>query len=78
VSVDRQGPPHTFGENGERADQNARRYAVTLARDRYQQALDRGFVYSVRVPVKRPGADQLRIALRDVRAHLSSVLPAVV
>jgi VWFA-related protein len=57
----------TFGENGERADQDARRYTVTLARDRYQQALERGFVYMVRVPVKRPGAYQLRIALRDAK-----------
>jgi VWFA-related protein len=58
----------TFGENGEQSDQDARRYTVTLARDRYQQALDRGFVYSVRVPVKRTGAYQLRIALRDVKS----------
>jgi VWFA-related protein len=58
----------TFGENGEVADRTNRRYTVTLTPDRYAQALKRGFVYTVRVPVKRPGPYQLRIALRDVKS----------
>ena len=58
----------TFGENGEVADQSSRRYTVTLTADRYERALKSGFVYTVRVPVKRPGPYQLRIALRDVKS----------
>jgi VWFA-related protein len=58
----------TFGENGEVADQSSRRYTVTLLPDRYAEALKTGFVYTVRVPVKRPGPYQLRIALRDVKS----------
>ena len=58
----------TFGENGEVADRSNRRYTVTLTPDRYERALKSGFVYTVRVPVKRPGPYQLRIALRDVKS----------
>lgn len=58
----------TFGDNGEQVDQDARRYTVTLARDRYERALVSGFVHSVRVPVTRPGPYQLRVALRDVKS----------
>lgn len=58
----------TFGDNGERVDQDARRYTVTLTPDRYERALVSGFVHSVRVPVTRPGPYQLRVALRDVKS----------
>ena len=56
----------TFGDNGQVADQHGRRYTITLVDDGYQRALERGFVYTTRLPVKRPGPYQLRIALRDV------------
>ena len=56
----------TFGDNGQVADTHGRRYTITLVDDGYQRALERGFVYSMRVPVKRPGPYQLRIALRDI------------
>jgi len=58
----------SFGDNGEPADRDERRYTVTLAPDRYQRALERGFVYALRMPVKQPGPYQLRIALRDVKS----------
>jgi VWFA-related protein len=56
----------TFGENGQVADQHSRRYTVTLTTERFARALEAGFVYTMRVPIKRPGPYQLRIALRDV------------
>jgi VWFA-related protein len=58
----------TFGDNGEVADRSSRRYTVTLTADGYEQALQRGFVYTTRVPIKKPGPYQLRIAVRDVKS----------
>jgi VWFA-related protein len=56
----------TFGDNGQVADESSRRYVVKLTAEQYARALDAGFVYQLHVPLKRPGAYQLRIALRDV------------
>jgi VWFA-related protein len=58
----------TFGDNGEVADQHSRRYTVRLTPERHAQALETGFVYNLRMPVKQPGPYQLRVALRDVGA----------
>jgi VWFA-related protein len=54
-----------FGDNGVPVDQVAKSYTVTLTKDRYEQFLQRGFVYDIAFPVKKPGAYQLRIALKD-------------
>jgi VWFA-related protein len=59
----------TFSENGQVADQHRRRYTVTLTAERYARALEGGFVYTMRVPVKRPGPYQLRIAIRDATSE---------
>lgn len=58
----------TFGDNGEVADQKGQRYTVRLTPDRYAKALQNGFIYTLRVPVKRAGPYQLRIALHDVNS----------
>jgi VWFA-related protein len=58
----------TFGDNGVVADQKGQRYTVSLSPDRYAKALQNGFIYTLRVPVKRAGPYQLRIALRDVNS----------
>ena len=58
----------TFGDNGQIADQQSRRYTVRLTAERHAQAVQRGLVYNLRMPVKRPGGYQLRVALRDVGA----------
>lgn len=58
----------TFGENGQVADEKSQRYTVALTPENYAKALKAGFVYTLRVPVKRPGPYQLRIALRDVHS----------
>jgi hypothetical protein len=58
----------TFGDIGEIADQKGQRHAIRLSPERYAKALQQGFVYSLRVPIKRPGPYQLRIALRDMNS----------
>ena len=45
----------TFGDNGQVADQHTCRYAVRLTAERHAQAVQTGFVYNLRMPVKRPG-----------------------
>lgn len=54
-----------FGENGIVVDQISYTHTVTLNKDRYRSFLERGFVYDFTFPMKKPGAYQLRVALRD-------------
>lgn len=58
----------TFDENGGVTDQNSRRYTFRMPEEAYTRTLQQGFVYRIRVPIKRPGPYQLRIALRDTHA----------
>ena len=58
----------TFGENGEVADHKGQRFTVRLSPERHAHALQDGFIAMMRVPVKRAGPYQLRIALRDVNS----------
>ena len=55
----------TYGDNGSVIDQVARTDSIRVRGDSYQNVLKEGFVYTVTVPVKRPGAYQLRVVLRD-------------
>jgi VWFA-related protein len=55
----------TFGDNGSVVNQVNKTYSVRLPDKSYQRMLDEGFVYFVTVFVKKPGAYQLRAALRD-------------
>lgn len=52
-------------DNGKIAAQLARSQSVRVTFAAYEQFLRDGFVYSVSVPIKLPGAYQLRVALRD-------------
>ena len=54
-----------FDDNGKIAAQLARSQTVRVPFAAYEQLLRDGFVYSVSVPIKLPGAYQLRVALRD-------------
>jgi VWFA-related protein len=58
----------TFDEDGGITNQNSRRFTFRMPEDAYTRALERGFVYRIRVPLKKPGPYQLRVALRDVGA----------
>jgi VWFA-related protein len=55
----------TFGSNGAPGDYVARTFTVQFPEDYYQRALRQGFVYNVTIPIKRSGAYQFRISLRD-------------
>ena len=54
-----------FGDNGVLVDQISKTYTMTLKPDAYKRFMERGFVYDFSFPIKKPGAYQLRIALRD-------------
>jgi len=55
----------TFGDNSAAIDQIGRTYTLRLRDAEYKQMLREGFVYYMTVPIKKPGAYQLRMSLRD-------------
>ena len=55
----------TFGDNGRMVDQNVRRYEVRMTEREYQHTLKAGVLYRVNLQIKKPGAYQLRTAVRD-------------
>ena len=55
----------TFGDNGVPVDQVGRTHTLRVRGEIYKRVLRDGFVYTVTVPLKKPGAYQLRVALRD-------------
>jgi VWFA-related protein len=59
----------TFGDNGAAIEQNGRTYTLVMSDESYKRALRQGFVYNVIVPIKKPGAYQLRMALRDTNTE---------
>jgi hypothetical protein len=56
----------TFGDNGMVVDQIGRTHTVRMRAQTYERVLKAGFTYSITVPIKKAGAYQLRMALRDV------------
>jgi VWFA-related protein len=55
----------TFGDNGVPVDEAAKNYTIRVGEKVYQKILQKGFVYNLLVPIKKPGAYQFRIAMRD-------------
>jgi VWFA-related protein len=55
----------TFSDSGVEMDQSSKTYTVRLHGEAYKNALEHGFVSTVNHPVKKPGAYQLRTAVRD-------------
>lgn len=55
----------SFGDNGAIIDQIAKSYTVTFKPDAYQRVLKEGILYYFTFPVKKPGAYQYRVAIRD-------------
>jgi len=63
----------TFGEDGQAVDSSGKTYTLQFKDDAYQNALKNGLVYTIQHPVKKPGAYQLRVALRDADSeHVGS------
>lgn len=54
-----------FGENGIQVDQIAKTYTLNVKQTGYQKLLNEGFVYYFTLPVKKSGAYQYRVAIRD-------------
>jgi len=55
----------TFGDNGMLADKYSKNYTIQADEKIYRSMIENGFVYTLPVPVKKSGAYQFRIALRD-------------
>jgi VWFA-related protein len=63
----------TFGDTGQMVDQESRTYTLEAPEDVYQKVMRQGFLYTVLVPIKKPGAYQLRVAVRDhTSEHIGS------
>src|SRR5438874_1947317 len=58
-----------FGETGVALDQIGRTYVIQLPDDVYKRTLRDGLVYYVTLPVKKPGAYQLRMSFRDTASE---------
>lgn len=59
----------TFGDNGNVVDQFAKNYSVEVPELVYQNMIRNGFVYTLSVPIKKAGAYQFRVALRDTATN---------
>jgi VWFA-related protein len=55
----------TFGDNGALVDQSGRTYTLQLPEALFKRAQRDGLVYYVTVPIRKAGAYQLRVSLRD-------------
>jgi hypothetical protein len=55
----------SFGDNGVPIDQISKTYTMKVKAEGYEQLLREGLVYYFTFPVKKPGAYQYRIAIRD-------------
>ena len=54
-----------FGDNGAVVDQVGKTYTLTMRKEAYDKVVKTGFVYDFTFPVKKAGAYQLRVAIRD-------------
>ena len=57
-----------FGDNGTVVEQLSRGVALSLSESEYQQATHNGMSLRIDMPVKGPGAYQVRIATRDIKS----------
>jgi VWFA-related protein len=58
----------SFGDNGQVVEQLGRSYELDLPKPAYEKIVRDGFVYHFLFPVKKPGAYQYRVAVRDPKA----------
>ena len=55
----------TFDDAGTPVDMRSRAESVVVRGDEYRRAVEQGLIFGINLPVKKPGAFQLRIAVRD-------------
>lgn len=58
----------TYRDNGQPVDQSDKTFTIRLRGDTYKRALENGLIYTIQHPIKKPGAYQLRAAVRDAGA----------
>ncbi|MCU1268687.1 MAG: hypothetical protein JWM21_5005 [Acidobacteria bacterium] len=56
---------YTFGANGEVIDSLSRTHKIRARAETYESMIRDGLLYTINVPIKKAGAYQLRIAVRD-------------
>ena len=59
----------TFGDNGLPIDQNAKEIEFNLEDETYRKFLEKGLIYDFSLLLKKPGAYQFRIAMRDMSSN---------
>lgn len=59
----------TFGNSGQVVDQMGRTHTIRVGEKAYSRIIEHGFDYLITVPVKKPGAYQLRVSLRDTASE---------
>jgi VWFA-related protein len=59
----------TFGDNGAEMDRSSRTFTIRVRGEEYKRAVANGFVYRLNHMVKKPGAYQLRTAVRDANSE---------
>lgn len=59
----------SFGDNGTVVDQISKNYTFKVKGDTYEKVLRDGFVYYFTFPVKKGGAFQYRVAIRDTETN---------
>lgn len=59
----------SFGDNGQPVDQIGKTYTLIVKPETYKKMVDEGFVYHFTFPVKKPGAYQYRVAIRDTQGE---------
>ncbi|HMF57514.1 MAG TPA: VWA domain-containing protein [Pyrinomonadaceae bacterium] len=63
----------TFGDNGQIVDQSTRSYSIAVQEANLERLRNSGLIYIVTLPIKKPGAYQLRMAIRDATSeHVGS------
>ncbi len=60
----------TFGDSGQAVDTTDKTWTIRVKGDTYRNILKQGLVYSVHVAIKKPGAYQMRVVLRDATSEL--------
>lgn len=59
----------SFGDNGQVVEQIGKSYTFNVKGAGYEKILREGFVYFFSFPVKKPGAYQFRVAIRDSQSE---------
>jgi VWFA-related protein len=55
----------TFGDSGEVVNATDKTWTIRVKGETYKDIVKKGMVYQINVPIKKPGAYQLRVVLRD-------------